>query len=79
MLTAAEARVQSKANYAKEVEMQLAQINDRIIDAVARCDTSISISDIHARTEQYLQELGYTVERYTSPIKETTVTISWNE
>ena len=77
MITAEEARAKSKANYAKEVDMQLAQINDRILDAVARCDTSISISDIHARTEQYLQELGYTVERYTSPVKETAVTISW--
>lgn len=77
MITAEEARKQSNANYAKEVEMQLAQINDRIIDAVARCDTSISISDIHPRTEQHLQELGYQVERYTSPMNETTVTISW--
>lgn len=77
MLTAKEAREQSNANYDKEVEMQLAQINDRILDAVARCDTSISISDIHATTESYLQRLGYTVERYTSPTGETTVTISW--
>ena len=77
MLTAVEARAQAKVNYAKEVDFQLAQINDRILEAVARCDTSISIPDIHATTESYLQELGYTVERYTSPTKETTVTISW--
>lgn len=79
MLTAAEALAQSKANYAKKVDMEIAQITDRIRDAVARCDTSISVGDILARTEQYLQEWGYKVERYTSPTKETTVTISWSE
>lgn len=77
MLTATEARAQSKANYAKKADMEIAQINNRILDAVARGDTSISVGDILARTEQYLQEWGYTVERYTSPAKETTVTISW--
>lgn len=77
MLTATEARAQSEANYAKKANMELAQINDLILDAVARCDTSISVGDIQARTEHYLQEFGYTVERYTSPKQETTVTISW--
>ena len=79
MLTAIEARTQSKANYAKKADMEIAQINDRILDAVARGDTSISVGDILARTEHYVQEWGYKVERYTSPTKETTVTNSWNE
>lgn len=78
MLTAAEALSQSKANYDKEVDMEIAQINDRILAAVARCDTSISVGYIHAKTKHYLQELGYTVE-CTSHRNETTVTISWKE
>lgn len=77
MLTAVEARAQSKVNYAKKVDTEIAQINDLILAAVARGDTSISIGDILTRTELYLKEWGYTVERYTSPTKETTVTISW--
>ena len=79
MLTynAEQARELSIRNYEEEVESEIKLINQCIIEAIAKGETSISYSNIRAKTESELKGYGYKVERYTDTRCETTIKISW--
>ena len=77
MLTAKEAREQSMSKYQKEVQDELNDIEEQILVAIDKCNTSITIyHNIHAETANHLRELGYTVEQ-DNYRNEVDITISW--
>lgn len=76
MLTAAEARKQTEVNYQRKLANEWTEIEKRISDAVAKCNTSITVYSLRAETERQLKDLGYSVD-FNTYHNETEYTISW--
>ena len=78
MISAKEAREKAEAKYEQEVMQELAFIEEQILKAVDKCNMSVTIfTDLHAKTTDELEKLGYKVEMTTSQRDGTEYTIYW--
>lgn len=78
MISAKEAREKAEAKYEQEVQQELKFIEEQILAATELCKMSVTVyMDLHTKTTDELEKLGYTVEMTTSQKDGTEYTINW--
>lgn len=78
MISAKEAREKAETKYEQEVIQELAFIEEQILEAVDKCNMSVTIFKyLHTKTTDELEKLGYRVEMTTSQKDGTEYTIYW--